>query len=196
MYPSIILASSSKYRQQLLKKIAISFKSVSPDIDESPFAGESASELVVRLAVGKAQALAVNYPNHLIIGSDQVCAINGHILGKPHSVDNAIEQLRQASGQTVRFFTGLALLNTQTQHLQQRVETFDVQFRQLSEQLIRRYVAIERPLDCAGSFKSEGSGIVLFEALRGNDPNTLIGLPLIRLVEFLTNEGVELLSAV
>lgn len=195
MQQSIILASSSPFRQELLAKLKIKFRSHAPDIDETRFDGESAQALVERLAVEKAKALASIYPTHLIIGSDQVCCIDEQILGKPHTNERAIEQLTLASNKKARFLTGLCVLNSATGQCQACVEHFDVEFRALSEKLIRRYVELEQPLNCAGSFKSEGSGIVLFNSLIGNDPNTLIGLPLIRLVEFLESFGVEMLSA-
>ncbi|CAG9296746.1 Maf family protein [Celerinatantimonas diazotrophica] len=194
MQQSIILASSSPFRQELLAKLKIKFHSHSPDIDETRLQGETARALVERLAMQKAKALADIYPNHLIIGSDQVCCIDDQILGKPLSKERAIEQLKLASNKKARFLTGLAVLNSSTNQWQISVEHFDVLFRELSEHLIRRYVEVEEPIYCAGSFKAEGSGIVLFKSLTGEDPNTLIGLPLIRLVEFLESFGVEMLN--
>jgi MAF protein len=152
---------------------------------------ESAEALVLRLAAAKAQALALAYPEHLIIGSDQVCVIDGNITGKPHTEENARAQLRQASGQAVTFYTGLALYNGRSKQLQALCEPFHVHFRALSEAEIAAYVRLEQPLNCAGSFKSEGLGIALFDRLEGRDPNALIGLPLIALLEMLRAEGIN-----
>ncbi|WP_038927206.1 Maf family protein [Dickeya chrysanthemi] len=187
----IVLASTSIYRKALLEKLGLPFVCAAPDIDETPHDGENAVSLVRRLAISKARALANRYPNHLIIGSDQVCVLEGAITGKPHTPENAIRQLQQASGQCITFYTGLVLFNSSTAHLQSVVEPFDVYFRTLSTREIERYVDIEQPLDCAGSFKSEGLGITLFDRLSGRDPNTLIGLPLITLLELLREEGVN-----
>jgi MAF protein len=187
----ILLASTSTYRKMLLEKLRLPFICAAPQVDETPLPGENAEALVLRLAVAKAQALAMAYPDRLIIGSDQVCVINGNITGKPHSEENAREQLRQASGQKVTFYTGLALYNSHSNHLQALCEPFHVHFRSLSENEIATYVRLEQPLNCAGSFKSEGLGIALFDRLEGRDPNALIGLPLIALLEMLRAEGIN-----
>lgn len=188
----LVLASSSPYRRELLAKLGLPFTHASPDIDETPVAGESPHKLVVRLACAKAQALANRQPNSLIIGSDQVAIdAEGNPLGKPHTADKAVQQLLSLSGQRVTFVTGLCLLNSKTQHQQSLCEAFDVQFRDLDQSQIERYVKREKPLDCAGSFKSEGLGITLFDALEGRDPNTLVGLPLIALVALLAKEGID-----
>ncbi len=187
----IVLASTSIYRKALLEKLGLTFICAAPDYDETPDTGECATELVRRLAIGKAKSLAERNPNSLIIGSDQVCVMGNSITGKPHTPENAIRQLQQASGQCITFYTGLALFNSATAHLQSVVEPFDVYFRTLSTREIERYVDIEQPLDCAGSFKSEGLGITLFDRLSGRDPNTLVGLPLITLLELLRAEGVN-----
>ncbi|NPE60352.1 septum formation inhibitor Maf [Dickeya dadantii] len=187
----IVLASTSLYRKALLEKLGLPFVCAAPDIDETPDDGESASELVSRLAIAKARSLAGRYPDSLIIGSDQVCVLGGAITGKPHTRENAIRQLQQASGRCITFYTGLALLNSATTSLQCVVEPFDVYFRALSVREIERYVDCEQPFDCAGSFKSEGLGITLFDRLSGRDPNTLVGLPLITLLELLREEGVN-----
>lgn len=186
---SIVLASSSSARQSLLQKLSLPFIAVAPNIDESAYPDEAAAPLVMRLARAKAQALALDYPQHLIIGSDQVCILNDQIVGKPHSTEKAVEQLLAASGKRVTFYTGLTLLNSATGTCQTCCEVFNVDFRQLTEQEIRNYIHKEQPLQCAGSFKSEGLGITLFEQLNGKDPNTLVGLPLITLCEMLRNEG-------
>lgn len=186
---AMILASSSPARQSLLQKLSLPFIAVAPDIDETAQKDETATSLVVRLARAKAQALAADYPQHLIIGSDQVCVMDQQIVGKPHTTENAVAQLLAASGQRITFYTGLALLNSETGHCQSCCEVFNVDFRQLTEQEIRHYVHKEQPLQCAGSFKSEGLGITLFERLDGKDPNSLVGLPLITLCAMLRNEG-------
>ncbi|NDJ58157.1 septum formation inhibitor Maf [Enterobacteriaceae bacterium 4M9] len=185
----LVLASTSPFRQSLLKKLGLPFIVAAPEVDETPLPGESARRLVMRLATAKAQALAQRYPAHLIIGSDQVCVLNGQITGKPHTEDNAVAQLMQARGNIISFYTGLALYNSYNGELQTECEPFDVHFRHLTEQEIRHYVQTEKPLQCAGSFKSEGLGIALFERLDGRDPNTLVGLPLIALCGMLRNEG-------
>ena len=190
--PALLLASSSPFRRQLLDKLGLKFIHQSPDIDESRLAGEAPLELVMRLAREKAEALAGDHPDTLIIGSDQVAVIGDQVLGKPGSREKAIEQLSAASGQRVTFLTGLCLLNTATGRTQVACDPFHVQFRTLRPEQIERYVDAEQPLNCAGSFKSEGLGIVLFKALEGRDPNTLVGLPLILLTEFLAAEGMSL----
>lgn len=193
----LLLASSSPYRQQLLHKLRIPFTCANPNIDESILPAESPPDYVRRLAKAKAQALANEFPNHIIIGSDQ-CAImevDGQevIMGKPHTVDNAVIQLSHASGKSVTFLTGLACYNSQNQQLVSMIEPFSIHFRALTEMQIRRYIEQEMPLDCAGSFKSEGLGIRLFSALEGRDPNSLIGLPLIALVDLLQQLGMDVL---
>ncbi|EMI3951788.1 MULTISPECIES: Maf family protein [Enterobacter cloacae complex] len=186
--PNLVLASTSPYRRMLLEKLGIPFECAAPEVDETPQPGESPRHLVTRLAKEKAQSLAVRYPAHLIIGSDQVCVLDGEITGKPHTEENAYQQLLRARGSIVTFYTGLALYNSASGHLQTECEPFDVHFRHLSEEEIMDYVRRERPLNCAGSFKSEGLGIALFDKLDGRDPNTLVGLPLIALCQMLRRE--------
>ncbi|EKS6641915.1 septum formation inhibitor Maf [Enterobacter hormaechei] len=193
--PNLVLASTSPYRRMLLEKLGIPFECAAPDVDETPQPGESPRHLVTRLAKEKAQSLAVRYPAHLIIGSDQVCVLDGEITGKPHTEENACQQLLHARGSIVTFYTGLALYNSASGHLQTECEPFDVHFRHLSEQEILDYVRRERPLNCAGSFKSEGLGIALFDKLDGRDPNTLVGLPLIALCQMLRREECNPLTA-
>lgn len=188
----LVLASTSPYRQQLLNKLAVSFVTASPDFDETPLANETPAELVSRLAKGKAESCQVDKPS-LVIGSDQVCVINGEIIGKPLSEEKAIEQLTKQSGQSIQFFTGLALHNSETGQTDIKVDTFTVHFRSLTTKQIANYVEKEQPLFCAGSFKSEGLGIALFERLEGKDPNTLVGLPLIDLIDMLEKQGFEVL---
>jgi len=190
----IILASTSPFRQQILEKICLPFTCANPQVDELSQPGESASALVQRLANWKAKAVAKDFPHHLIIGGDQVAVINGNIIGKPHTFDNALAQLQQASGQVVTFYTGLCLYNSATNTEQTIVEEFNVHFRQLNDAMIANYLHKEQPYNCAGSFKSEGLGIALFSRLEGKDPNSLIGLPLISLIELLNNQGIEVLA--
>ncbi|MGI3448118.1 Maf family protein [Citrobacter arsenatis] len=193
--PQLILASTSPWRRALLEKLAIPFECAAPEVDETPLPGEAPRHLVLRLAQKKAQSLAHRYPSHLIIGSDQICVLDGEITGKPLTEENARQQLLKARGNIVTFYTGLALYNSATGHLQTEVEPLDVHFRHLSETEIEDYVRKERPLHCAGSFKSEGLGIALFERLEGRDPNTLIGLPLIALCQMLRREEMNPLNA-
>jgi MAF protein len=188
----LVLASSSPYRRELLSRLGLAFSYASPDIDESPLPGETVSQLVQRLSRSKAEALAAQNPAALIIGSDQAALLDSTILGKPGNHEAALAQLRAASGRTIEFHTGLCLLNTGSGHCQLTEEVFSVQFRQLDEDEIERYLRAEQPYDCAGSFKAEGLGISLFEGFAGRDPNSLIGLPLIALCGFLRVEGLEL----
>jgi septum formation protein len=187
----LILGSTSPFRAEILQKLCISFDTAAPDINESPLANESPSELVERLSVCKAKKVAETHPAALIVGSDQVACVDQQILGKPHTHENAIEQLRFLSGKIVSFHTGLCLFNSESGNTQSTVEVFKVYFRALTDDQIERYLRNEQPYNCAGSFKSEALGISLFKKLEGDDPNTLIGLPLIRLVEFLSNEGLQ-----
>ncbi|MFN3710949.1 MAG: Maf family protein [Alishewanella aestuarii] len=192
-HPPLYLASTSVYRRALLQKLTTQFSCVKPEVDESPLPDETAEALVNRLALAKAKAVAATLSAGLVIGSDQVAVFQGEILGKPHTVANAEAQLKRFSGQAVTFLTGLAVVNAATGRVQQAIEPFVVHFRDLSTAEIRHYVAREQPLDCAGSFKSEGLGIALFDKLQGDDPNSLIGLPLIRLLAMLRDEGLNLL---
>ncbi|MBL1377244.1 Maf family protein [Zobellella iuensis] len=187
----IILASSSRYRQQLLRKLGLDFDCHSPAIDESPLPDESADALVLRLAQQKARAVAALYPKGLVIGSDQVCVNQGRILGKPGTREQARAQLLAASGNAVTFYTGLAVLDAASGELHSLVEPFTVHFRRLNDTQIDRYLDREPALDCAGAFKCEGLGISLFERMEGRDPNSLVGLPLIGLVDLLARFGVE-----
>jgi len=192
MQMPLILASTSRYRKALLEKLGLPFQCASPEVDETPIPGESAEALVSRLAHAKAMAIAERHEHGLIIGSDQVCICDGQILGKPGTVENAVAQLMRAQGKHVTFLTGLCVIDAASGHAEQMVEPFAVHFRSLDETAIRRYVEAELPLDCAGSFKCEGMGIVLFEALEGRDPNALIGLPLIALINLLGRHGLHL----
>lgn len=189
----VVLASSSPYRKTILEKLHIEFETVSPDIDEIARENEQPEELVRRLALEKARAVAKTHTQHLIIASDQVAVLDGEVLGKPGNHEKAFQQLKQASGRTVTFFTGLCLLNSKTGKQQSESVPFDVVFRTLADDEINHYLKLEQPYQCAGSFKSEGLGIALFERLHGDDPNTLIGLPLIRLIDMLRNESVAVI---
>jgi len=191
---NILLASSSPYRKELLLRLGITFDTCSPEIDETSIKGENAEQLVRRLAIEKSKALQDNYPDTLIIGSDQVAVLGNEILTKPGDHATAIEQLKASSGKTVNFYTGLCLLNTATQQAQTDVITYTVTFRQLNGNQIENYLRQEQPYNCAGSSKSEGLGVALFEKMTGDDPSALIGLPLIRLTTMLANEGVDILG--
>jgi MAF protein len=190
----IILASSSPYRQSILKKLHIPFSCVAPNVDESSLETESISDKVQRLAKDKALIIATQKAHNksYVIGSDQLASFNGQVLGKPGDFSTAKQQLLMFSGQTVRFYTGLCLVHAKNKQISQLVETFDVTFKSLTESQISTYLQIEEPYDCAGSFKCEGLGIALFESLHGRDPNTLIGLPLIALMDLFNSMDVDM----
>ncbi|MCW4151689.1 Maf family nucleotide pyrophosphatase [Halomonas sp. 18H] len=187
----LVLASGSRFRRQLLDRLDLPYAWASPDIDETPRPGESPQSLVHRLALAKAQRLADDWPQHLIIGSDQVAVFDGQTLGKPADENAACAQLAAFSGQRVAFLTGLAMIDTRQGSHRVCHERYDVHFRRLETREVARYVERERPLDSAGSFRMEGLGITLFERLEGDDPNTLIGLPLIRLCQWLRDAGED-----
>lgn len=191
--PPLYLASTSPYRRALLQKLTSQFQSVRPETDETALPGETAVALVQRLAEAKARAVAANLTTGLVIGSDQVAVFNNQIIGKPYTVAKAHAQLSTFSGQAVTFLTGLSVINAASGAVQTVLEPFTVHFRPLTQAEISAYIAREQPLDCAGSFKSEGLGISLFSKLEGEDPNSLIGLPLIKLLALLRNEGLDLL---
>lgn len=190
--PEIVLASTSPYRRELLTRLGIPFTAVAPDTDESPLPGEHPAATAERLSVAKARAVADRHPNALIIGSDQVAYQGESRFGKPGNLENAIVQLRAMSGKAVIFHTGLCLLNAATGRTHLRGIPTEVRFRELSDTEIHRYLDKEDALNCAGSARSEGLGISLLEYLRGDDPNALVGLPLIALCDMLRAEGVEL----
>ncbi len=190
----IILSSTSPYRKALLERLHINFTCESPNIDETPLAHEPVEDMVVRLAIGKAQAIADKHPDALIIGSDQSAVLNGEQLNKPGNYENAFEQLSNASGQKITFQTGLCLLNSNTGNIQSTCVPYTVVFKTLSAKMIENYLHREEPYNCAGSFKSEALGIALLDRFEGDDPNALIGLPLIQLVNFLNNEGFSILE--
>jgi MAF protein len=187
----LVLASGSRWRRQLLDQLQLPYRWASPDVDERPRAGESATTLVERLALTKAQALARDWPAHLIVGSDQVAVFQDEILGKPVDPAAARAQLTRFSGQRVSFVTGMALIDTHQGSRRVCHERYDVVFRRLTPEEVANYIDRESPLDCAGSFRMEGLGITLFERLEGDDPNTLIGLPLIRLCQWLREAGLD-----
>jgi len=190
----LILASTSPFRKALLERLQVDFLCDSPDIDESQLEGESVQDMVVRLAKFKAEAVAGKYPDALIIGSDQSAVLDGEILTKSGNFENAVKQLQKASGKRIVFQTGLCLLNTQTGNTQTTCVPYTVVFKSLTQDMIEHYLKKEEPYNCAGSFKSEGLGIALFEKFEGEDPNALIGLPLIKLIEMLENEGFSVLG--
>jgi len=189
----LVLASTSPFRRMLLERLDLPFETCAPNVDETPIAGETPLELVRRLSEAKARAVADDHPEALIIGSDQIAIVDGKIVGKPGNHDAAIEQLRNASGKSVQFLTGLCLFNAKNSSTQLDVVPFQVTFRDLTESQIENYLRHDEPYHCAGSFRSEALGIALFKRMTGDDPNTLIGLPLIRLIEMLEAEGVEII---
>ncbi len=186
-----MLGSSSIYRQEQLGRLQIPFKIANPSIDEKPLENELPEVTAFRLAEAKARAVAITYTDALIISADQVAVLKNIQLGKPLTHENAVKQLRFMRGKEVVFHSALSLFNSRTNHIQTRVIPFYVKFRTLSDQQIENYLNKEKPYHCAGSAKSEGLGIVLIERMAGDDPNALIGLPLIALVDMLANEGVE-----
>lgn len=191
---TIVLGSTSPFRKTILEKLQLPFDCAKPNIDETAQQGELPQALVERLAIEKAKAVASQYPNALIIGSDQVAVCGEEILGKPHNFDNGVIQLTKFSGKSITFYTGLCVYDSENDNVAALVEPFTVHFNQLSQEEIRNYLNAEQPYNCAGSFKSEGLGICLFERLEGDDPNTLIGLPLIKLVALLKQQGIDVLA--
>ncbi len=191
--PQIILASTSPYRRELLARFGLPFECVAPDVDETPHPDEPPESLVRRLAESKARSVAVRYPDALVIGSDQVAVLGDTIIGKPLDHARATTQLRAVSGRRITFLNGLCLINTASDQVQISVVPFNVFFRVLSDEMIERYLIREKPYNCAGSLRSEALGIVLCDRLEGDDPNALIGLPLIQLARMLEAAGVAIL---
>jgi len=191
---TLVLGSTSPFRKSILEKLNLPFKCAKPNIDETALANETPQALVERLAIEKAKAVAHEYPNALIIGSDQVAVCDGEILGKPHNFENGVKQLTKFSDKNVTFYTGLCVYDSFNDKALSLIEPFTVHFNQLSQTEIIGYLNAEQPYNCAGSFKSEGLGICLFKKLEGDDPNTLIGLPLIKLVEILKQHGLDVLA--
>lgn len=193
MSRELILASTSPYRRQLLERLGVPFSTVSPQVEESRLDGEPAEDLVRRLAEAKARSVATRRPEALVIGSDQVAVIEDRILGKPGSRERAIEQLSASAGKRVEFLTGLCVADGTSGRTQVDVVPYSIVFRPLTRAQIDAYVEREEPYNAAGSFKSEGLGIALFERMSGDDPTALVGLPLIRLVSMLQAAGVDIL---
>jgi len=191
--PVLVLASTSPYRRELLTRLGIPFEVAAPDVDETPHAGEGPADTALRLAQEKARALAHRYPGALIIGSDQVATLDNLQIGKPGNHERAVAQLQLMRGRTVIFHTALALYDSRNDSVQVKDVQTEVDFRQLSDEFIEAYLQKEQPYNCAGSAKSEGLGIVLISAMRGTDPNALIGLPLIELVSMLQHAGFRIL---
>ena len=190
----LVLASSSPYRQELLARFHVPFESKSPAINEDPMSDETPETLALRLSAAKAQALSMGYPKHLIIGSDQVASHKGHFVTKPGSHHKAKAQLLAFSGSSLNFYTGLSVLNTENGQSITETVTSQVHFRVLTEQDIDTYLLAEKPYDCAGSFKAEGLGITLFDAITSDDPSAIIGLPLIRLRQILEQFNYRVLE--
>ncbi|MBP8171919.1 MAG: septum formation inhibitor Maf [Pseudomonas sp.] len=189
---SLILGSTSRYRRELLERLQYPFTTASPDVDEAPHPGEASRDLSLRLALAKAHAVAHQHPEAIIIGSDQVADLNGQPLGKPLTHERAVAQLRQMRGQTVRFYTALAVVCQATGMAHSDIAEVGVRFRDLTDAEIERYLLAEKPYDCAGSAKSEGLGISLLDAIDSDDPTALIGLPLIRTCRMLRAAGLVL----
>ena len=188
--PSLILASTSPYRRDLLQRLGVDFQCVRPEVDETPHPGETADALARRLACEKALAVARQHPGHWVIGSDQCAGLDGRILGKPGSEAAACAQLAAMSGRRVDFHTAVCV--ARDEQLFQACDLTCVHFRTLDAAAVARYVAREQPLDCAGSFKCEGMGISLFEAIDNHDPTALVGLPLIATCRLLRQAGFVL----
>jgi len=189
----LILGSTSRYRKELLTRLRIPFETASPDVDETPHSNESPKDLALRLALGKARAVALKYPEAVVIGSDQVADLEGTPLGKPGNHANAILQLQRMRGKTVIFQTALSVVCIATGFERTDLAEVKVKFRDLSDAEIETYLRAEEPYDCAGSAKSEGLGIALLDAIDNDDPTALIGLPLIRTCQMLREAGVKLL---
>ena len=190
----LVLASTSRYRRELLSRLGLPFDVLSPQVDETPLPGESPSATALRLSVLKAQAAAATYPDALIIGSDQVLMLDSEQLGKPGNFDRAFAQLKRMQGRAMVFHTALTLLNSCTGHAQTRDVPTVVHIRPLSDAQISAYLLKEQPYDCAGSAKSESLGIALMTRMESPDPTALVGLPLMALTEMLGNEGVDPLT--
>jgi septum formation protein len=194
MTRNLILGSTSPYRRELMQRLHVSFTTAAPDIDETRHEGESARDMVLRLSLEKAQAVASQHPDALIIGSDQCAVLHDNVIGKPGTHENAVKQLQNSSAQTVAFLTGLCLYDSRDGSYQLDVVPFSVDFRELTDEEIDRYLRKDQPYNCAGSFRSESLGITLFKRMHGDDPTALMGLPLIRLSEMLKQTGVDLLG--
>ena len=192
---ALILGSTSRYRRELLERLRVPFDVVSPDVDETPLAGEAPHALATRLALAKAQAVATLHPQAVVIGSDQVADLNGEPLGKPGTHERAVLQLQRMRGQTVVFQTAVSVVCLESRFEQTELAQIKVRFRDLSDAEIEAYLRAEEPYDCAGSAKSEGLGIALLDAIDNDDPTALIGLPMIRTARLLRAAGIDLLGA-
>jgi septum formation protein len=190
----LILASSSTTRKELLLRCRVPYQTISPDIDETPQLKEQPEKLALRLAETKARKVASQFSDSLIISADQVIMCEDVRLDKPGTIENAVKQLRLVSGKKIGSYTGLCLFNSNTGHCQLGIETYEVGFRKLSEQMIKNYINIDQPFHCAGSIKAEGIGITLFTYMKGRDPTALLGLPLMLLTEMFLKEGINLLE--
>jgi septum formation protein len=193
--PRLVLASTSRYRCELLQRLRLPFVAMAPEVDEVAAPGEAPAALAQRLALAKANAVAARQPHAIVIGSDQVAELDGAALGKPGKHDRAVQQLRAMRGRVVRFHTALAVTCVSSGFLQQALVTVNVRFRQLTDREIERYLVLEQPYDCAGSAKCETLGIVLADAIESDDPTALIGLPLIRTAAMLRAAGLDPLAA-
>jgi len=193
MKQALILASSSIYRRELLQRLQINFSTISPHVDETILTGEKPEETALRLAKEKAMKVGKEYPHALIIGCDQVATLNGEQLGKPLNHNNATKQLKAMRGKKVTFHSALSLYNAETGNMQAEAVPYVVKFRKYTDEQIESYLSKEQPYHCAGSAKSEGLGVALIESMVGEDPNALIGLPLIKLITMLQNEGVNII---
>lgn len=195
----LVLASSSASRKMILNKLGVPYEVIIPNIEEVVLENESVQDHVLRLAKEKALKAAhdisgkINFTAALIIGCDSVCVLNGEIMSKPENHAAAVQQLRAASGKIIYFYSGLALYNSQTKHLQQGVVKTEVHFKHLSDTSIETYLQKDKPYSCAGSIRAEGLGIILVEKMIADDPNSLIGLPLIKLIEMLEKENFQFL---
>ena len=190
----LVLASSSEYRKALLEKLHLSFICASPNIDETAQENETAQEQALRLAKQKAHALASTYPKHIIIASDQVAMMGSMQLHKPGNPKSAIKQLQESSGNCVKFYTSIYVLDTASMNYRSDIDICSVYFKKLNTEEIENYVLLEQPYNCAGSFKSEGLGIALFKRIESEDPNALVGLPLIKLIELLKTFNINVLA--
>jgi septum formation protein len=192
---ALVLGSTSRYRQELLQRLRIPFTVAAPDVDEAPQPGEAPAALALRLALAKAHAVAADFPDAVVIGSDQVADLDGLPLGKPGTHERAVAQLRQMRGRTVVFQTAVAVVCQASGFEQASLAAVKVRFRALSDEAIENYLRAEQPYDCAGSAKSEGLGIALLEAIDSDDPTALVGLPLIRTCRLIEAAGIRLLGA-
>ena len=190
----VILASSSVFRKQLLSKLRIPFKCISPDIDESRQKGESVTSYVKRLSINKALKVAESHAGSIVIGSDEVADLNNKILGKPLTKSNAVKQLRMISGNKVIFRTGLCVMNSDSKKYLSSVNNYTIYFKHLDDKLIKSYLEADDVLKCAASIRIEGAAINLVKSMNGKDPSSIMGLPLLKVIEYLEKFGVQILT--